>query len=155
MRNTITSLLLLLLSSTLATAKSPTVKLTITGGGLEQPLDVVDPEVLEQSQIWAGNFLDRTQDVLKKNPGSDTPYEISFFIRSGSGAMARRYVVYYHPQPSTQGYLYLPGRGEPWYRLNVSAILRGNRDGSWNHAAPTWERLIKLLIARAETRSHK
>jgi hypothetical protein len=35
-----------------------------------------------------------------------------------------RYVVYYTRDPqSGDGYVYLPGPGEEWYRLKIGAIL--------------------------------
>jgi hypothetical protein len=53
------------------------------------------------------------------------------------------------------GYIYLPGKGETWYSLNVTAILRDGQDEKWNYASPAWEDLIKPIIAGAEAAQHQ
>jgi len=35
-------------------------------------------------------------------------------------------------------WLYLPGRGEPGYALNVRTILRDTQDGRWHRPSPAW-----------------
>lgn len=87
-------------------------------------------------------------------PGALRPlrrYEVSFFVNFGDDDTRKMYVVYYCPSASTnEGYIYLPGKGETWYSLNTSTIIRSGRDGKWNYAASWWEEFIKPTIARAE-----
>ena len=56
---------------------------------------------------------------------------------------------------SGQGYIYLPGKGETWYTLNVSAILRDGQDGKWSYASSAWKSLVKPVIAGAEAAPKK
>jgi len=60
------------------------------------------------------------------------------------------YVVYYAVSPdSEQGYVYLPGKSEEWWGLNVRSILRGV-EGKWFHAWSTWENIARPLIEKAK-----
>jgi hypothetical protein len=60
------------------------------------------------------------------------------------------YVVRYYPNPSGQGYMYLPGDKDAWGAGNKGSIIRAGRDGKWNYASPAWEQLVNPLIATAE-----
>lgn len=145
-----TSLVMSLGMPRLASAKGPTVKITITGGHLTAPLEVTDSRVLSSAGPWDGRFMDGSGGVTTPPQGGPQPYEVSFYVKL-NGDIRMAYVVYYRPSPLPgQGYIYLPGRGERWYRLNVSTILRTGHDGKWHYASREWEALIKPLIAGAE-----
>jgi hypothetical protein len=81
---------------------------------------------------------------------------VSFYIKIADNEVRKKYVLYYYPNPSTEpGYIYLPGKGETWYSLNVGAIIRDEQDGKWNYASPAWEDLIKPMIASAKAAQHQ
>ncbi len=129
--------------------KAPTVKIIISGGGLAKAIEITDPRILELSHVWGGNFLD-TSRGLAKEPARELPrYEVSFYVDFGNNGVRdvrKKYVVYYCPDASgRQGSIYLPGKGEPWYWLNVGSILRG-QEGKWSYASPAWEALVKPLL---------
>jgi hypothetical protein len=134
-----------------ASAKSPTVKITISGGGLTSAIEVTDARILDISNVWSGQFLDRSRGTAKEPSRSLPRYEVSFYIKIAENEVRKKYVLYYCPNPAAEpGYIYLPGKGETWYSLNVGAILRDGQDGKWNYASPAWEDLIKPMIAGAE-----
>ena len=135
-----------------AWAKSPTTKLTISGGALANVIEVIDPQVLSISSVWGGQFLELSSGVAEQPPSGLQRYEVWFYTSAPDSQARKRYVVYYSPSVSSgeRGYVYLPGKGEAWYSLNVSAMLRDGRDGKWSYASPAWESLIKAAIARAE-----
>jgi hypothetical protein len=144
------SILLAALSQ--AWAKSPTVKITISGGTLAHEIEVIDPHILDLSNVWGGAFLDASTKSAVAPVRAVTTYEVWFYIKSGDNGLQRRYVLYYSPGLGKEkGLIYLPGRGQPWYWLNVSAILRDGKDGKWNHASTSWEELIASAISNAET----
>ena len=59
------------------------------------------------------------------------------------------YVVFYEYDPATEhGYIYLPGRTDDWYGLNVSTILHGV-EGKWFRAWSVWDSVARPLIAGA------
>lgn len=134
-----------------AWAKEPTAKITISGGGLTSEIEVTDPRILDISNMWYGKFLDQSKSAAKESPMGLRTYEVWLYIKFSENDVRRRYVLYYSPDPSTgQGYIFLPGKGQPWYWLNVSAHFQNGRDGNWSYASPAWEDLIKPVIARAE-----
>ncbi len=148
-------LLILLGMARAASAKGPTVKITISGGGLTSVFEVTDPRILSSSNVWVGRFLDGSRGSVKEPPRGLRPYEVSFYVKLADDDVRKMYVVYYYPNPSKeQGYIYLPGKGETWYSLNVGTIDRDGQDGKWNYASPAWENLIKLVIARADAAQH-
>jgi hypothetical protein len=46
------------------------------------------------------------------------------------------------------GYVYLPGRGEPWYGQNVSIILRNGQDGFWHPASAGWNAVMRTALRK-------
>jgi hypothetical protein len=150
---TLAFLLIFLGMAEAAFAKGRTAKIMISGGGLTSAIEVTDPKILDISNVWAGYFLDRSRGTANEPRRGLQRYEVSFYIQIANNEVRQRYVVYYCPNPTAKpGYIYLPGKGETWYSLNVGAILRGEQDGKWNYASPAWEDLIKRVIASAEAR---
>ncbi len=144
-------LLMITVTGPPAAAKGPTVKITISGGELTSPIEITDPRILDNSNVWAGEFLDRAAPSPKEPPRGLGRYEVSFYVKFGEDDDAEKvYVLYYSPSPSTQpGLIYLPGKGELWYSRNVRTILRGS-EGKWHYVSPAWEHLIRPVLARAE-----
>ncbi len=139
-----------------ASAKSPTVKIIISGGGLTSTIEATDPRILAISNVWSGQFLDRSRGTPKEPPRRLRRYEVSFYVKIANNEVRKKYVLYYYPNSGAEpGYIYLPGKGETWYSLNVGAIIRDEQDGKWNYASPAWEDLIKSLIASAEVAQHQ
>jgi len=108
------AVVLILLGMPRATsAKAPTAKITISGGGLTGAIEITDPRILEKSNVWVGNFLDSSRIPVKEPPLGLRTYEVSFYVKSAHNNVRKAYVVYYSPHASTeQGYIYLPGKGE-------------------------------------------
>jgi DNA-binding beta-propeller fold protein YncE len=76
---------------------------------------------------------------------------VSFYSELGENDVRKTCVVFYYPSSSTEpGLVYLPGRGPVW-GLNVGTIVRHGQDGKWSFASPSWDALIKPIIARAES----
>ena len=148
--------LLAVLTMPEAWAKARTAKIVISGGVLTTTIEVTDPRILDASNVWTGPFLDNSKAATKDSPTDLLRYEVSFYIKVADDRFRKKYVVYYYPNSaSQQGYIYLPGKAETWYFLNVQSIIRDQRDGKWNYASPTWENLMKPVIASAEAAQHK
>ena len=59
------------------------------------------------------------------------------------------YVVSYVRDPqSGSGFVYLPGRGEEGWAMNVRTILRDGQDGRWHHADREWSDALARALAR-------
>jgi len=139
-----------------ASAKSPTVKIIISGGGLTSTIEATDPRILAISNVWSGQFLDRSRGTEKEPPRGLRRYEVSFYVKIANNEVRKKYVLYYYLNTATEpSYIYLPGKGETWYSLNVGTIIREEQDGKSNYASPAWEDLIKSMIASAEVAQHQ
>jgi hypothetical protein len=58
------------------------------------------------------------------------------------------YVVSYEYDPArAQGFVYLPGNGDPWYALNSRSIYRG-LEGNWFRATRAWQDAVVPLISQ-------
>lgn len=120
-------------------AKGPTVKLTISGAALPRAIEVTDATVLSRSNVYEGAFIGASAAA----PDSALPvYTVAFdvqlpeWMKAGVRTM---YAVQVVKDPrSNELRLYLPGRGEPGYPLNVGTILRDGKDGHWRTAAAPW-----------------
>jgi hypothetical protein len=148
-------------------AKGDTVRITITGGDLAAPIEITDPAIVRQYNVWAGGGtssnqphsigIDWTQGMVEPPKGVPV-YEVCFVISPRwdphdpamrDGHHPGTYLVRYAIASSTkQGYVYLPGKKEPEYRDNVFLIYR-DVEGNWFHAWDEWEKLANPLIAKA------
>jgi hypothetical protein len=136
-----------------ARGNAVTVRLDITGGGLSKPLVVTETALLDLSNVYAGTFLGPVTNpidptwqrfVVSFAVGLRTPYPALELT-----GVQRTYVVHYARDPGTdEGFVYLPGRGEPGHRLNIGLIIREENDGHWHKAAPHWAELLNRHLPR-------
>ena len=170
------TLLFALHASALLSAKGITTRITIIGGPLSVPIEISQLQVVQQFSIWAGpgtrvTIRDHLTGLWRSTEGTEgfivdwpvgaiahaptglEPYEVSFFVKyPHSSAEELAYVVLYKNDPSTdEGYVYLPGRADEWYRLNTRAIFRGV-EGRWFRASAAWQQVVTPIIARAGKR---
>jgi hypothetical protein len=130
-------------------AKGPTVRLTLSGAALPAPVEITDAQLLSTSNVFEGSFL----GARSNEPPLSTPrYRVWFHVESPAW-MKRpvevKYVVIYAKDPQTGGGLiYLPGRNEEGYHLNVGTILRDSRDGVWQSASPQWAKAVNRYLPR-------
>src|SRR5262245_47564275 len=101
-------------------AKGPTLKVTIEGPGLAQPVELTSGKAIAPN-IWMGDFF----EGLAAEPPTRLPrYHVSFYAMSTEGVKVMYGVTYVHDDATGEGFVYLPGRGEDGYRLNVGTIIR-------------------------------
>jgi hypothetical protein len=162
MENTIAVLLSVLLILSVPTpllAKGKTVKITIKGADLKTPIEISDPKILANFQVWTGPgtsgadrqslIIDWAQGPVRESPNTLRRYQVAFYAGPPPNEQIV-YVVYYSFSPGVeQGYVYLPGESDEWVRLNMGSIWRGV-EGKWFRAWSVWERVARPLIERAE-----
>ena len=121
-----------------------TTKITVSADDLVQPIEITDEAVLVLSHVFAGKFIDH----LAPAPDLALPrYTLTFDIQTLQGVKEAAYVVVYCVDNATgEGFVYLPGRGEPSYRRNVSTILRVGQDGYWHRASEEWSTVINRYV---------
>lgn len=141
--------------STSLLAKERTVKIIISGAGLKKPIEISDPKILENFQVWTGPgtstaerpslIIDWPQGPVTKPPEPLHRYQVSFHRAPNDQIV---YVVFYAFSPGAQqGYVYLPGESDEWAGLNVRSIWRGV-EGKWFRAWSAWERVARPLIEK-------
>lgn len=153
----------LLVPATLV-AKGPTVKIVITDAQ-GRSLSLVDPTVLARFNVWdgpgtfsgppnqqteatTGFIADWTAGAVASRPSTLSRFEVQFFVRDrGTGPERLAYVVLYERDPRTgEGFVYLPGKADAHFHLNVRAILRGTSyEGHWFRASQAWQQATKAL----------
>lgn len=145
-------------------AKGATTKITITGGGLQRPVEIRDPEVLKNFNVWSGPgtfannvegtegfIIDWASGAVTDRPNGLRTFELSFYVRYANRPFSEQpdqlaYIVSYAVDPVTaQGYVYLPGRSDAPYRLNTKALYRG-REGNWFRANAAWQTAFGRVV---------
>jgi hypothetical protein len=163
-RIAITTLSIVLLAVSLS-AKGPTRRILIRDTVRGTVTEIKDRSVLDQFNVWDGRgtfsgppdheveasrgfIIDWQAGAADSRPGRLRRYEVRFFAsHRNSSAEELAYVVFYENDPSTgRGYVYLPGRSDEHFRLNVQSIHRGDGlEGHWLHASSAWQTAIAKL----------
>jgi hypothetical protein len=145
-------------------AKGITSKILITGDGLEHPLEISDPEVLKNFNVWSGPgtiangvegregfIVDWTTGAVTDRPSRVRTFELSFYVKYANRPFSEQtdqvaYIVSYVVDLETgEGYVYLPGKSDAPYRLNTKAIYRGH-EGSWFRANAGWQTVFSSVL---------
>lgn len=121
-----------------------TIKITIAAPTLPGPFEITsDSMLLSQSHVYKGSFIGA---VAKAPDAALTRYTITFDIQTLEGLKEAAYVVQYCVDSTGEGYVYLPGRGDPSHRRNISTILRDGQDGNWHRASEEWSAAIRPYL---------
>ncbi len=159
-------LLVVFSATALLFAKGTTTRITISGGGLQTPVEIGDPEILKHFNVWSGAgamangaegtegfIVDWTSGAVAGRPDGLRTFELSFYVRYANRPFSEQpdqlaYIVSYSVDPETgQGYVYLPGKSDQPYRLNTSAIYRGC-EGNWFRASAAWQHAFRTAVHR-------
>lgn len=132
-------------------AKGRIEKVVITGAGLDKPVEVSDPAVLQKLNPWFGKFVGDKGKAPA--PRADDPtYEVLFYMRwpqrhseLDRGELKLIYHVSYHPGVEGEtGRIYFPGSDDK-YHVNAGTILRAGIDGTWQWASVEWDGTMRQL----------
>jgi len=158
-------------------AKGDMVLIEVKSATMPTLIRITDPKIQDFTP-WAGPgvnggrvpnaegfIVDWHAGVLSPRAPQLAPgvqhYEISFYegCRTTNDWCTEKqprlvYVVSYDYDPaSPRGFVYLPGKGDPSYQLNIGTIWR-RVEGNWFSATASWEEFIRPVIDKAITRSH-
>ena len=154
-------------------AKGTTTKIIINGDNLSAPIDITDPTIIQRFLVWSGPgtfvsqggvetegtegfIIDWPSGVVGERPSGLRRYQVSFYVTDQRFAEARpeelAYVALYDYSPTSErDYVYLPGKSDQWYGMNVRNISRG-LEGNWFRATSAWQDVARPLIARSAIR---
>ena len=141
-------------------AKADISKITIKGADLKTPIEITGPKTLANFNVWTGpgtsgtipkgadRFVIEWSQGATERPKGVPRYEVSFYEKLPNERLV--YVVLYEYDPAAEGgYIYLPGRGDEWYRLNIGTIFHGV-EGRWFRAWSGWDSVARPLIKGAK-----
>jgi len=146
-------------------AKGAISKITIEGADLKTPIEITDFREFKSVNYspWSGPgvgvngkaqtegfIIDDWSQPVKERPKGLKRYKVSFYAKFTEEKLV--YVVLYEYDPAAgRGYIYLPGRGDDSYWLNVGTIARlvegHSYEGHWYRARTAWDSIARLLIA--------
>jgi hypothetical protein len=150
------SLVLALVLAVPLLAKGPTTKIIVARPSSSSVFVINDQQALKAFEVWGGRgavvngveqkggfIIDWSSGPIAKRPSGLATYQVSFYTDADRPV----YVVDYGRDPANgRGYVYLPGRDDQRYRLNVRTILRDGLEGDWFRASREWEELVNPLI---------
>ena len=138
--------------------KSPTIKIVIQGADLTGPIQITDGKVLANFQVFSGKgtysneprleepsfIIDWPEGPTAQPPKGLPRFEILFYVDRQNEHLV--YAVSYAFDAVTgEGYVYLPGKNDKNYTLNVHTIIR-RVEGEWFHSWAKWDGVAQQLI---------
>jgi hypothetical protein len=125
-----------------AVAKGAPDKITISGGGLAEPITITDRTILADWSPWGAKFIDWGRGTITEPPSIQRSYDVFFYL--GDHLI---YAVQYAPAlAGERGYIYLPGPQDRWYKLNIGTIIQDGHDGNWHYASSGWDAQMPRLL---------
>ena len=155
-----------LMMPTSLAAKGPTTRITVIDLSGGASIDITDPLVVSRFNVWDGPGTFSTANgretesmdgfivnwrsgALNFRPTGLRRYEVKFYVRHHDQPPEQlAYTVYYERDPSSRvGFVYLPGKSDEQYRLNVFSIHHGQGfEGNWFHASRSWLDVVEPLL---------
>jgi len=131
--------------------------------------EITESSILDQFQVWSGQgtytgtpgrtteatqgfIIDWPAGIVEQRPSQLHRYELRFYVAPRITSTPRigpdeelAYVVLYEHDPATGlGYVYLPGKSDEHFALNVRSIHR-RVEGHWLRANEAWQTVFASL----------
>ena len=163
----LSTLFLLCVLATSAESKGQVTRVTVDHDALSAPIEISDARLLDRFNPWAGPgawsegvqqtsgfIIDWKSGSVPAPPDNRNMFRVRFYVKHHSADPEKlAYTVTYAYVPSDRNHeaVYLPGKEDPHYTVNVTSIIRGV-EGSWFRPTSEWQGLIRPLIDRALSR---
>jgi hypothetical protein len=153
-------------------AKGRTTRITLESA--DRTIEIADPILLQNFNVWAGAgtwmndvegtegfIIDWQAGIVTERPAGLQRFEVSFYVKYLNRPFETQqdqlaYVVSYEHNPAAkEGFVYLPGKGDDAYSVNMRAIGRGGREGNWFRASKLWTEVVSPLIERATANTRR
>jgi hypothetical protein len=143
------------LSRLIVEAKGIPQLIVIKGNGLSKPLEITDQVTLKKFNPWGGEFVDSKFEAIAKPATLGRCFDVDSFMKWPSrpswkydrGDLKLIYhFTYCTGGTEGNGYIFLPGRENEYWKVNVYTILRDGNDGKWHRASAEWADTVKRLV---------
>lgn len=144
--------------SAMAGAWGPVFAIELRGDGLEQPIEITDPSILEQLSFWVGPGTGMTDfmradgseksivkwdsGVVTRRPVRLQRVEVKFRVGWSPESTDAFFVLYEMEPGSSAGYIYHPA---------TNYIVAHVNKGAWRNASDRWNRIIGPIIEKHTT----
>ena len=127
-------------------AKANTVRLTIEGPQIDEPI-VVSDRASTSVNVWGGTFVDYSIGPVAAPSSDNSRYVIRFYIEPAENTSSLELTLVYlvefvWDEDMGRALVHIPGPDEPGYRLNRSTIAIEGRDGNWFVATEDWGKAV-------------
>jgi len=128
-------------------SKAPTARIKIEGDNLKSPIEILNPEVLSQFNVWGGEFIDRPRGAVAELPSGLQRLEVTLYVDvAQEPKTTRKYVFAYDVDPTQQrGFIFLP----QW----KNDLIWHGVEGNWLYASKRWNEVIMPIISQQTARS--
>ena len=148
--------------SAMAGGWGPVFAIELRGDGLEQPIEITDPSILEKLSPWVGpgtqmrdfmradgsekSIVKWDAGVVTERPVSLQRVEVKFRVGWSPESTDAFFVLYEMEPGSSTGYIYHP----------VTNYIVAHVDGgAWRNASDRWNKIIGPIIERHTTAGAK
>ena len=145
-----------------------TTRIVITDLDRGSVTEITDRSVVGQFQVWSGQgtysgapgqttegtqgfIIDWAAGIVEQRPSQLRRYELRFYVaprdtyqRTGAPEELAYVVLYEHDPATGLGYVYLPGKSDEHFALNVRSIHR-RVEGHWLRANEAWQTVFASL----------
>ena len=130
--------------------------LVISGGPLQRPIEVTDPDLLRNFDPWTGSFVNWDEPAAMGH--CTWEYEVTYFKRGvepgtryDQGDLRMIYGLRYCPGDDGEpGYVHLAGQTDKFWPENVSIVWDGTQAGKWHPSTLPWKAFIERMVAGQE-----
>ena len=138
-----------LMQASVALAKGTVEMISVSGPGLNEPVEITDRNSLEPFLPWSRDFIDWGRGIISDPAPGLRNYEVQFYLDRDEPPVA---VIEYSPEPhGGPGYVHAPpstlnpGMGDSDY---------WDPNGKWHHATRAWGLLMQKALEGRPNADH-
>jgi len=147
-----------LVSVPFAYGKGSPDAIVVFDGGLNSPIQITDASSLRAFDPWNARFMDLKQALPGNAPCFRRSVQVGFYrklkAKSSDATELQPFYITRYCSTGSEGFVYLPGPGEPTYPQNAEAIVRGDADGKWYPATAAWNQLLSDALAARDAQAN-
>jgi len=135
--------------------QATTDMIVLSGGELQRPVEITDPELLNVLDPWSGLFVDWNQPAAMGHCSWE--YEVTYFKRGlntntpyDQGDLKLIYGLRYCLGDGEPGYVHLAGPTDKFWPENVPMVWDGTQAGKWHPSTAAWKAWIRQEVVEQQ-----